>query len=210
MLSQLKLLSLSQQAQAQTISSARGAPSNKGPNSDHDYLLSMASEQDMMPPDAMSYVDVSHPMQPMHQLPPPPMMSMAPPLPMQMHHMAATPPPMGVIPGPMPPMALGHLPPPQGPPMSRFSLGAGSDINQEPWLFKTKMCKFWPNCPRGPKCWFAHGEGDLRRPAIPYPSSVAHGTLLLFSRRPCPEPSIPPQRCMRHPEGAALSVCYCF
>ena len=36
--------------------------------------------------------------------------------------------------------------------------------NKEPWLFKTKMCKFWPSCPRGNKCWFAHGEEDLRKP----------------------------------------------
>jgi len=36
--------------------------------------------------------------------------------------------------------------------------------NKEPWLFKTKMCKFWPNCPRGAKCWFAHGDDELRKP----------------------------------------------
>jgi hypothetical protein len=36
--------------------------------------------------------------------------------------------------------------------------------NKEPWLYKTKTCKYWPQCPRGSKCWFAHGDEELRKP----------------------------------------------
>jgi len=55
---------------------------------------------------------------------------------------------------------------------SSTAVAAGSNsVNQEPWLYKTKMCKFWPHCPRGPKCWFAHGLADLRKPSpiVPMP-----------------------------------------
>ena len=48
-------------------------------------------------------------------------------------------------------------------------------LHAQPWLFKTKMCKFWPSCPRGNKCWFAHGEDELRKP-----NSVAY----MFSGAP--------------------------
>ena len=37
-----------------------------------------------------------------------------------------------------------------------------TESNKEPGLHKTKLCKFYPYCPRGAHCWFAHGPHELR------------------------------------------------
>jgi cold shock CspA family protein len=39
---------------------------------------------------------------------------------------------------------------------------ADNEPNKEPGLHKTKLCKFYPYCPRGAHCWFAHGPHELR------------------------------------------------
>jgi cold shock CspA family protein len=53
-----------------------------------------------------------------------------------------------------------------GPLKSQHANGAGSisetESNKEPGLHKTKLCKFFPYCPRGTHCWFAHGPHELR------------------------------------------------
>lgn len=53
-----------------------------------------------------------------------------------------------------------------GPLKSQHANGAGaileSESNREPGLHKTKLCKFFPYCPRGVHCWFAHGAHELR------------------------------------------------
>jgi cold shock CspA family protein len=49
---------------------------------------------------------------------------------------------------------------------SQHANGAGAiletESNREPGLHKTKLCKFFPYCPRGVHCWFAHGAHELR------------------------------------------------
>jgi cold shock CspA family protein len=69
-----------------------------------------------------------------------------------------------------------------GPLKSQHANGAGSisetESNKEPGLHKTKLCKFFPYCPRGAHCWFAHGPHELRMHAETNRSSMESENVL--------------------------------